>query len=175
MSCVGFFDRYMSELESFGCRFSAVSPAQSSCHLPPIRPLHGQLYLLQIPVSTHAKNSAGFQCSNYRVTMDTPLLENWLFSCKTMAIYHIPPLLGISKNYWAVKAQFVYVSWCYYRNKTAQELKMIWGVNVKAYLYLSPEISPTSSFHPKDENTYLQCFSVQWYYVQLGLYKVWYR
>lgn len=41
-----FFNRYMFEFESVGHRFPDLGPAQSSCHLPPNRPVYGQLYLL---------------------------------------------------------------------------------------------------------------------------------
>lgn len=47
-----FFDRHVFQFECVGHRFLNVCTAQSPCHLPPIRPRHGQLYLLQVPVST---------------------------------------------------------------------------------------------------------------------------
>lgn len=57
-----FFDRHMFQFESVGHRFLNVCTAQSPCHLPPIRPRHGQLYLLQVPVSTLSTGLWRFRC-----------------------------------------------------------------------------------------------------------------
>lgn len=61
--CVLFFlflfpsNRYVFEFESFGHRISHVCTAQPSGHVPPVRPRHHQLHLLQVPVSKHANNT----------------------------------------------------------------------------------------------------------------------
>ena len=81
----------MFKLESAGHWFSDVCPAQSSCHLSPIGPVYGQLYLLQVPVS--------IPTVHYKIQPATLLMETG-FSLKNTCHLH---LLQANSN-WLVKA-----------------------------------------------------------------------